>query len=215
MKKPTRERICAVVLKLLDKSGDGNGVSIRRVAAEVGITPMAIYKHFPNRDALLNGATSAEYKRIGAYFERANARKNVKGLRGMLGYLDYALDHPNLFQYMFSRVRADAYVFPGELNAGKSPTMNILYSFVGGAMESGILRKDDVFETSLSIWAHAHGVIMLYLAGRIELPKGQLRNLYLRSLNRLLDGLTAQPHKAREILKRGQMQSKKRRVATP
>jgi AcrR family transcriptional regulator len=85
MKKPTRERICAVVLKLLDKSGDGNGVSIRRVAAEVGITPMAIYKHFPNRDALLNGATSAEYRRIGAYFERANARKNVKGLRGMLG----------------------------------------------------------------------------------------------------------------------------------
>jgi hypothetical protein len=63
-------------------------------------------------------------------------------------------------------------------------------------MESGMLRKDDVFETSLSIWAHAHGVIMLYLAGRIELPKGQLRNLYLRSLNRLLDGLTAQPHKA-------------------
>jgi hypothetical protein len=50
--------------------------------------------------------------RIGGYFQRANARKNVKGLRGMLGYLDYALEHPNLLLYMFSSTRKDAYTFP-------------------------------------------------------------------------------------------------------
>jgi len=192
MEKKTSSRICAVVLELLDHFGDGSAVSMRRVAKEVGVTPMAIYKHFPNRSALLEAATSTEYKRIGGYFRRANARKNVRGLRGMLGYLDYAFDHPHLFQYMFSSVRKDAYRFPSDLKAGKSPTMNILRSIVERAMKSRRFRPDDVDEVSLTIWAHAHGLIMLYLAGRIDLTRAQFRRLYMHSLNRLLEGLCSQ-----------------------
>jgi len=191
MGKDTGLRICAAALKLLDSSGDAAEVTMRRVAAEVGLAPMAIYKHFPSRDALLKTATLTEYERIGGYFQRANARKNIKRLRGMLGYLDYALDHPNLFRYMFSSAREDAYVFPRDLNAGKSSTMNILHEVVEDAMKSNRMRRDDVFEVSLTIWAHAHGLIALYLVGRINLPRKQFRDLYLRSLNRLLDGLLA------------------------
>lgn len=190
MRNDTALRICAAALKLLDGSGDAAEVTIRRVAAEVGVVPMAIYKHFPSRDALLKAATLAEYERIGGYFQRANARKNIKGLRGMLGYLDYALDHPNLFRYIFSSAREDAYVFPHDLNAGKSSTMNILHAVVEDGMRSKWLRRDNAFEVSLTIWAHAHGLIALYLAGRIRLPRKQFRELYLRSLNRLLKGLS-------------------------
>ncbi len=191
MGKDTGLRISAAALKLLDISGDAAEVTMRRVAAEVGLAPMAIYKHFPSRNALLKSATLTEYDRIGGYFRRANARKNVKGLRGMLGYLDYALDHPNLFRYMFSSAREDAYVFPHDLNSGKSSTMNILHAVVADAMKSNRMRRDDIFEVSLTIWAHAHGLIALYLAGRIKLPRKQFRGLYLRSLSRLLDGLLA------------------------
>jgi AcrR family transcriptional regulator len=189
MANETKANICAAALELLDKSGDINGVTIRRVAADVGLTPMAIYKHFPSRDALLKAATSLEYERIGGYFQRANARKTIEGLRGMLGYLDYALDHPNLFLYMFSAARNDAYTFPDDLNAGESPTMNILHEVVDHLMQSKIFRTDDVFEVSLAIWAHAHGLIMLYLAGRLNLPRKKFGDLYMRSLNRLLAGL--------------------------
>lgn len=194
MREKTRDKICAVALGLLDEAGDGAGVTMRRVAAGAGITPMAIYKHFPNREALLESATATEYKRIQGYFRRANARTEVPGLRGMLGYLDYALDHPHLFQYMFSSARADAYAYPYGLNDGKSPTMNILFEVVGTLMSRGALRKDDVFETSLAIWAHAHGLIALYLSGRIKLSRKRMRELYLRSLNRLLDGLRVETY---------------------
>lgn len=189
MSNATREKLCAATLALLDGPDGATAVSMRRVAAEVGLTTMAIYKHFPNRDALLRAATAAEYKKIARYFQRANARKDIKGLRGMLGYLDYALDHPHLFQYMFSSQRKDAQSFPKGLNDGKSPTLNILHSFVETAMEEGFFRKDNVFETSLTIWSHAHGLIVLYQAGRIELPRKKFRQLYIRSLDRLLDGL--------------------------
>ena len=185
----TRARICAAALELLDASGNSAAVTIRRVAAVVGVSPMAIYKHFPSREALLKAATSTEYERVAGYFQRANARRQTRGMQGMMGYLDYALDHPNLFRYMFSSVREDAFTFATGLREGKSATMNILFSVVEAQMRSKDLRADSVPEVALAIWAHAHGLIMLYLAGRIGLSERRFRQLYLRSLGRLLRGL--------------------------
>jgi len=154
---------------------------------------MAIYKHFPHREALLQAATAAEYKKLAKCFDRANARTAIPGLRGMLGYLDYACDHPELFRYMFASHRQDAFTYPADLAVGKSPTLNILRAVVASLMEGGLLGRDDVSETSLTIWAHAHGLITLYLAGRIQMPRKAFRDLYKRSLDRLWVGLQRRP----------------------
>jgi len=187
----TREKLLAVALELMEGPDGVDGVTMRAVAAAAGVTTMATYKHFKNRDALLRAATAAEYPRIAGYFARANARTEVPGMRGMLGYLNYALDHPQIFRYMFSSHRADAFVFPYDLKASKSPTFNILLTVVSELMERQVLRTDDVAETALSIWAHAHGLITLYLCGRIAAPRATFQKLYLRSLDRLLRGLVA------------------------
>jgi len=185
----TREKILAATLALIESTRGADGVTMRRVAASVGVTAMAIYKHFPDREALLRAATAAEYPRIASYFERANAKVNVTGLRGMHGYLDYAFDHPQLFRYMFSSHRTDAFAYPQDLKKNKSPTFNILQTVVSQLMDQGVFQKDDVGETALSIWAHAHGFITLYLNGRINVPRASFRKLYMRSLDRLLNGL--------------------------
>jgi AcrR family transcriptional regulator len=189
-KRSSRENILAATLELMDSAG-AESVTMRQVAASAQITPMAIYKHFPNRDALLVAAASAEYRRIAGYFERANARKDVKGLRGMRGYLDYALDHPQLFRFMFSGSRPDAFAFPDDATSDKSPTFGLLQSVVRRLMEKGVLKHDDAAETALSIWAHAHGLIALHLSGRIGLRPKVFRELYMRSLDRLLWGLVS------------------------
>ena len=110
-------------------------------------------------------------------------------MRGMLGYLNYALDHPQIFRYMFSSHRADAFLFPHDLKESKSPTFNILLEVVSELMKRQVLRSDDVAETALSIWAHAHGLITLYLSGRIAAPRATFQKLYMRSLDRLVHGL--------------------------
>lgn len=190
-KRSTRDRLLAVALELMEGPEGVDGVTMRGVAASAGVTTMATYKHFQDRDALLRAATAAEYPRIAGYFARANARIEVPGLRGMLGYLNYALDHPQIFRYMFSSHRADAFVFPHDLQGGKSPTFNVLLAVVAELMERQVLRSDDVAETALSIWAHAHGLITLYLCGRITAPRAAFQKLYMRSLDRLLHGLAA------------------------
>ncbi len=185
----TRDKLLAAALELMERPEGADGVTMRRVAAAAGVTTMATYKHFPSRDALLRAATAAEYPRIAGYFARANAKAGVPGMKGMLGYLNYALDHPQIFRYMFSSQRDDAYVFPNDLEGGKSPTFNILLAVVADLMEGKILRSDDVAETALSIWAHAHGLISLYLSGRIKTTRVGFQKLYLRSLDRLAHGL--------------------------
>jgi AcrR family transcriptional regulator len=191
-KQPTRDRLLAVALELMEGAEGVDGVTMRAVAAAAGVTTMATYKHFQNREALLHAATAAEYPRIAGYFARANARTEVPGFRGMLGYLNYALDHPQIFRYMFSSHRADAFVFPHDHEARKSPTFNVLLTVVAELMDRQVLRSDDVAETALSIWAHAHGLITLYLCGRIAAPRAAFQKLYLRSLDRLLHGLSVE-----------------------
>lgn len=175
------------------RADGAQAVTIRAVAAGAGVTAMAIYKHFPDRDSLLQAVVDAEYQTIGRYFRRANARRDIPGLRGMLGYLNYACDHPELFRYMFAGRRRGAATFPGELTARKSPTFTVLVDIVDELMARGILRSDDAPEVSLAIWAHAHGLISLFLSGRIDLPRRTFRGLYLRSLARLWTGLAAPP----------------------
>jgi len=47
-----RERIVAAALKLMEE-GDGAEPSLRAVARKLGVTPMAIYRHIPDKQALL------------------------------------------------------------------------------------------------------------------------------------------------------------------
>jgi AcrR family transcriptional regulator len=185
----TRHKLLAAALELMERPEGADSVTMRSVAALAGVTTMATYKHFASRDALLRAATAAEYPRIAGYFARANAKAKCPGMKGMLGYLNYALDHPQVFRYMFSSQRDDAYAFPNDLAGGKSPTFSILLAVVGDLMERKILRSDDVAETALSIWAHAHGLISLYLSGRIKTTRVAFQKLYLRSLDRLARGL--------------------------
>jgi AcrR family transcriptional regulator len=185
----TSQKICAAALELLDQSEDAASVSMRRIADQVGITPMALYRHFPNREALLRAATEMEYQRIADYFKVSHARKDATGLRVMRGYLDYALDHPNLFRYMYFSQRSGVLAYPEALQTGTSPSQKMLHDGVSGAMRQGKMRADDVPETSLTIWAHAHGLVTLYLSGRILLSRRQFTQLFLRSMDRLLRGL--------------------------
>lgn len=187
----TRDKLLAVALELMEGPDGVDGVTMRAVATAAGVSTMATYKHFESRDALLRAAAAAEYPRIAGYFARANARTEVPGMRGMMGYLNYALDHPQIFRYMFSSQRADAFAFPHDLKESKSPTFNILLGVVAELMERRVLRPDDVAETALSIWAHAHGLISLYLCGRIAAPRAAFQELYLRSLDRLVHGLAS------------------------
>src|SRR3569833_806977 len=80
--------------------GEGpHAVSMRRVAKEVGITPMAIYHHFPNREALLDAVVECEFEKLTGFFLGPSRRRSFESsmIHIMDGYMDYAFAHPRIF----------------------------------------------------------------------------------------------------------------------
>ena len=188
----TASRIVQAARTLLEQHGPA-AVSMRRVAAAVGVTPMAIYRHFPSRDALLQRIGDDSFQELAHHW--AARRTGGDALADLLStqmiYLDYALAHPHLFDHAFSTPRSDARRYPDDFRAGRSPTLNVVHAAVSAAQASGQLRDGDAWEIAMSLWAHAHGLVALYRAGRFSYGEREFQRFYRDSLTRLLDGLRA------------------------
>ncbi|MFC3550222.1 TetR/AcrR family transcriptional regulator [Lysobacter cavernae] len=189
---PTADRILRAARTLFERDGV-QAVTMRRVADAVGITPMAIYRHFGNREALLKRISDDSFDTISRHWLARNqggdALSRVIALQRI--YLDYALAHPHLFDHAFSMRRADARRYPQDFHAGLSPTLTVAADAVADAMQAGQLRQDDAWDVAMTLWAHTHGLIALYRAGRFSYDDTQFRQLYDASLQRLLQGLKA------------------------
>lgn len=190
----TAEKIACVALAILEKDG-AEAVTMRRVAEAVRITPMAIYHHFSDRQALLTFITDREFEKLADHM-RANIRalpRNATPITRLLRvndfYINYSFAHPGVFDYVFSRHRDDARRFPGDFRAGRSPTINLVAETVSDAMQAGVIRKDDKWEIAMDLWAFVHGYVALYRAGRFALDEAGFRILLRRSLRRFIDGL--------------------------
>lgn len=99
----TSQQIYQCALRILEAEGP-QAVSMRRVAKEVGITAMAIYHHFPSREALLDAVVDSEFEQLVGFFSPLNGKRNFEAamIHIMDGYIDYALAHPCIFDYVFS-----------------------------------------------------------------------------------------------------------------
>jgi AcrR family transcriptional regulator len=187
----TELRIRRTALRLLEKEGP-EAVTMRRLARSIGITPMAIYHHFATREALLREVVDAEFGLFLDLLGKAPTYDSVEEQieHALDAYLDYALARPRIFDYVFAKPREGARRFPEDFLAGHSPTLNPLAAAVAKWMDAGLIEKDDIWEVTLELWAHAHGYIALYRAGRFSLPPEDFKALVHRSMQRLFHGLS-------------------------
>ena len=186
----TSQQIYQCALRILEAEGL-QAVSMRRVAKEVGITAMAIYHHFPSHEALLDAVVDAEFEQLVGFFSRSTGKRSFEAaiIHILDGYIDYALAHPCIFDYVFSSPRPSARRYPEDFRARRSPTQNLIADIVSSWMKLGKLKRDDVWEISMELWAHVHGYLALWRAGRFHLSEDEFRKLIHRSLRRLLYGL--------------------------
>jgi AcrR family transcriptional regulator len=188
----TSEKIANAARLLLDQEGP-QGVTMRKVAGAVGLTPMALYRHYPNRDALLNAIADSGFMQLAATL--ADLRLKGKTERRLLTILDVFIDHafetPRLFELMFLTRREGARQFPEDFKMRRSPTANVSADVIAHAMKIGDLRKDDVWEIVFEAGALMQGLILLYLGGRMAMSPAEFRAFCHRSFRRYLHGLRA------------------------
>ena len=182
-----RERILAEARDLFLEGGAG-GVTMRGVAARIGVTPMALYRHFDNRDELLAAIVAHGHATFLRYLNRALAEPTPAARLRAAGdqYLAFALDHPRSYAVMFmehaaprsTRRRAQAWE--------DAATFRFLVDRIRECAAAGALRVDDAEDVALTVWAHVHGLVSLFLAGRLAVDRRAFSKIYRRSIDALL-----------------------------
>src|SRR5262249_890038 len=100
----TRDYIIRVALDIVDTSGI-NALSMRKLGAELGVDPMAVYYHLPNKAALFDGIVELVYAEIDLDYEslaatgtwRDQISTYMRRLRDVLRH------HPNVLPAIATR----------------------------------------------------------------------------------------------------------------
>jgi AcrR family transcriptional regulator len=152
---------------------------------------MAIYRHYTDRESLLKAVADEGFdelaKRVGAVELEGGMEHRLMEVGKV--FLDAALKSPHLYELMFLAPRKGARVYPDDFQAGRSPTFNPTVKILEEAMRAGELREDDAVEIAFELSAISHGLIVLYLGGRVAQSEAEFRSLYQRSFWRYFDGL--------------------------
>jgi AcrR family transcriptional regulator len=158
----TEERIVAAAQRLVTSRGAA-AVSMRDVATDAGITIGAIYRHFRDRDALLERVIERVFSTLETHLLRgvASCRQGSFDRVIALGsaYITFAQHHAAEFDLLFSP--------PGEARPLQGfparPIFDLLRSSVGAAIDDGEIRADPDLVAFL-LWSRVHGIIMLLRA---------------------------------------------------
>jgi AcrR family transcriptional regulator len=184
-----RERISAAAQELFLRDGV-EGVSMRKVAEKVGVTAPAIYRHFKDKDDLLNEIINVGLETLQRYLEPAfKAETPLERLQLLIDYyLDFAMEQPRYFDFAFL-VPSHGIRFSEELSRHNRATFMFAVQQVHLCMEEGIFKRSDPLETAIMLWAEAHGLVTLFRMERFGDNADQFLPIFKRSIGRLLDGL--------------------------
>lgn len=161
---PLKERLLVHARALLEEAGPAH-LTLRALGARAGVSHMAAYRHFANKEDLLAAIAAQGFAELTDALKAA-ADKAWEGATGV-AYVRFALRHPQLFQLMFGggRERLAATAHGDHLRAQAAAaygTFSLI--MIGGAKDDRARR----FRTLL--WAAVHGLAHLALAGQIDLP---------------------------------------------
>lgn len=174
-RKPLAERLVQEGLLLAIAAGGPHSLSLREVQRRAEVSPAAAYRHFANRDDLIQAiaeeAAGMLADHIVAAVEDAVASRSTGGsigarerLRaGCEGYLDFATSNPGLYRTIFySNEGLDELTAPTERSRGETGDGG--YSVLVGLLQ-GVVGEDRPLHPAepVVVWSSLHGLATLRL----------------------------------------------------
>jgi AcrR family transcriptional regulator len=193
-----REQLCEVAERLFAERGY-RGVTLRALAAELGVSPMTPYRYFRDKDDIFAAVRAAGFRRFADAQEAAHAAEDdpERRLRGMArSYVEFARREPHAYRIMFEMnppVHIEQYP---ELVAQQIRGWEPLRRGVEAAIEAGLLAGDPAHLAHV-FWAGVHGIASLDLAGTYTLIQEDVDHIVDAMETTLFEGNRARPKPAR------------------
>lgn len=149
-----------------------DALSLRGVAARLGVTAPALYAHVDDKLDLLRRLAEDGFRwllqRIDPLPPLDPASKIQFAARA---YLEFARNNPAQFRVM--------YLFPPRLDAGSfARVVALSRDAVREAVEAGLIESEDLHLTHLTIFSAVHGITLAVLAGTVFGREGQDRLMH-------------------------------------
>lgn len=158
-----RDQLIEVAARILAEEGP-RALTVRRAAAEIGTSTMAIYTQFGNMEELRRAVRVEGFRRLAENMATVPPMRDPVAEIAATGfaYCLTAISNPNLYRAMFDEAPIDDVVA-----AAGAPTFGRLIDAVDRAIAAGRFRRADSGVLARRFWAMTHGVITLEIAGLV------------------------------------------------
>ncbi|WP_405484725.1 TetR/AcrR family transcriptional regulator [Nocardia sp. NBC_00511] len=162
-----------------------DGLSLRQLARDTGVSHAAPSRHFKDKQALLDALTVAGFERLGANFEKAAASGTfLERLRAMARtYLRFAIDNPELLALMFARKNSPV----PAIEAAAARAFTVPIDMVADGQARGEVVEGEARRICLSAVAALQGLAAILGSGLVD--AGEADSLFDEMVGHMLDGL--------------------------
>lgn len=182
----------------LARAGGPEAVVLREATRQAGVVPNAAYRHFADRQALLDAVCSAALAALAVAMEaeiaglphddtpRDAARARLRAVG--TGYLRFAQAEPGLFRTAFSV--PDNLAGPGGTGASGLTPFGLLSAALDALVAAGALLPARRPGAEFLAWSAVHGLAMLVIDGPLRsLDRTQTHDIGQRLLDMVEQGL--------------------------
>jgi len=164
-----RERLCDIAEEKFAALSI-EGVTLRDIAAAMGVSPMTPYRYFKDKDAILAAVRARAFDRFAEAMEKAETRRTQRkaAFTGAL-YVDWAMANPAAYRLMFDTQQPTASNYP-DLVAAMTRARGTMTA-VWKQLAADNHFKGDIELAGHLMWSAQHGAVMLQLAGLLRPPQ--------------------------------------------
>jgi AcrR family transcriptional regulator len=164
-----REKLIDAAERLFAQKGL-EAVTLRQLAAEIGVSPMTPYRYFADKNAILAAVRARAFTRHAEALEaawEAAERDPIAASNGVAeAYIDFAFSHPEAYKLMFDISQPDEADYP-ELVAAGDRSRRTMTRHLEALAAAGVFHGD-VGLVGHMYWAGMHGAIMLAFSGKLQ-----------------------------------------------
>jgi AcrR family transcriptional regulator len=146
------------------------GLSLRELTREVGVSNNAPRRHFPSKQVLLDALALQGFERLGAMLNRAASSEEPEFVRRLIkvahAHIRFAVKHRSLFRLMFTakhRPDASPELIEASHKALSAGPLTISYGQSIGAVAAG-----DPHRLAITVFAVVEGLVSLSSDGKVN-----------------------------------------------
>ncbi len=165
---------------------------MRKLAADVGVTAPALYRHFGGKEDLLLAVAGEGYDLFSKYlFSALRGSTPLERIRmAAVAYLDFALEHSRYYEVLhLAPAVLGLEAFPDDLGGKACAIGQFWVDRVRELMDAGLVKEEDPRAVSTTMWAHAHGLVSIYLRGMLPMKEEEFRRFFMDSSRRMMEGI--------------------------